>query len=194
MTNPLEDRSAALATAQKLRNAAIAVAAIVLSVALVVGLRSPASSMSLAALAEASTPLEVALQSDRPTLMEFYANWCTSCQAMAPDMAALKQEYGDRVNFVMLNVDNDKWLPEMTTYQVDGIPQFVFLNAQGEAVAGLLGEQPQIIMAADLEALVAQQPIPHQQRQGALSAIQETPTVTVQPGPRDHGASPRGNS
>ncbi|MGF1515798.1 MAG: thioredoxin domain-containing protein [Elainellaceae cyanobacterium] len=189
MTNSLEDRAAAVATAQKLRNAAIAVAAVVLSVALVIGLRNPASATSLAALAETSTPFEAALQNDRPSLVEFYANWCTSCQAMAPDMAELKQTYGDRVNFVMLNVDNDKWLPEMTTYRVDGIPHFIFLDQQGRAVADLLGEQPQIIMAADLEALAAQQSLPHQQRRGRLSEVQEQPTLVVQPGPRDHGAA-----
>ncbi|MEO0406136.1 MAG: thioredoxin domain-containing protein [Cyanobacteria bacterium P01_A01_bin.135] len=187
MTNPLEDRSAAVALSQRLRNAVIAVAAVILSVALVIGLRSPASSTSLAALAAESVPLDAALTNDRPSMIEFYANWCTSCQAMAPDMATLKAEYGDRIDFVMLNVDNDKWLPEMTAYRIDGIPHFVFLNQQGESVASLLGEQPQTVMAADLEALASQQTLPYQQRQGPLSGIQEAPAVMAQPGPRDHG-------
>ena len=189
MTHSPKDRSAAVATVQRLRNAAVAVAAIVLSVALVIGLKSPASSTSLAALAEEAVPLNVALQNGRPTVIEFYANWCTSCQAMASDMAALNKEYGDRINFVMLNVDNDKWLPEMTAYRIDGIPHFVFLNDGGETVAGLLGEQPQVVMAADLDALVAHEPIPYQQRQGQLSEIREAPAVTLQTGPRDHGQS-----
>ena len=48
---------------------------------------------------------------------------------MAPDIQQLKDSYAGRVNFVMLNVDNTKWLPEMLNYRVDGIPHFEFLAA-----------------------------------------------------------------
>ena len=72
---------------------------------------------------------------------------------MAPDIAALEGQYGDKVNFVMLNVDNTKWLPEMLKYRVDGIPHFVFLGKQGESQAEAIGDQPRTIMANNLEAV-----------------------------------------
>ena len=112
------------------RNIIIAIAAVILSVALFLGLQTEASNSSLESQVQQSTPLSVALNNHKPTLTEFYADWCTSCQAMAGDLAQIKAEYGDRLNFVMLNVDNTKWLPEMLRYRVDGIPHFLFMNEQ----------------------------------------------------------------
>jgi thiol-disulfide isomerase/thioredoxin len=158
-----------LTSGKRARNFLIVLVAIALSVALFLGLRTQTNSVSLTALDEKSTPLEVALSNGKPTLVEFYANWCTVCQAMAPDMAELEQQYTDQVNFVMLNVDNTKWLPEMLKYRVDGIPHFVFLNKQGEAIAQTIGEQPHTIMATNLEALVTDSPLPYAQRSGQVS-------------------------
>ena len=101
--------------------------------------------------------------------MEFYANWCTVCQAMAPDIDRLEQQYAQKVNFVMLNVDNTKWLPEMLKYRVDGIPHFVFLNQSGEAIAQTIGEQPHSIMATNLDALMTGSPLPYAQTSGQVS-------------------------
>ena len=98
--------------AQTLRNLVVAGAAILLTVAVFFGLRTQAATPSLAALAQTAIPYDVAQTNHRPTLLEFYADWCTACQAMAPAMVDLRQTYGDRVNFVMLNIDNDKWLPK----------------------------------------------------------------------------------
>lgn len=150
-------------TGTRLRNLLIVMVAIALSVALFLGLRSDRTTVSLTRLAQESTPLEVALSNGKPSLMEFYADWCTSCQAMAPDMARLKQEYGDAVNFVMLNVDNSKWLPEILQYRVDGIPHFVYFSQTGDAIAQSIGEQPRTIMATNLEALVAGAALPYAQ-------------------------------
>jgi len=49
----------------------------------------------------------------------------------------------DSVNFVMLNVDNTKWLPEILKYRVDGIPDFVFLNKDGLRSLRQLANNPQ---------------------------------------------------
>jgi len=156
---------------KRLTNILIALAAIALSVSLFFALRTPNNTASLAAQAAAAQPLDVALTSGKPTLMEFYADWCTSCQAMAGDLATLKKEYKDKINFVMLNVDNNKWLPEMVTYRVDGIPHFVFLDNTGKAIAQSLGEQPRSILTAKLDALIAAQPLPDGNPSGKISVI-----------------------
>lgn len=174
----------------RLRNFAIALVAILLSTALFLGLKTETAPGLLTAMAEESVPLETALSNGRPTLMEFYANWCTSCQAMAPEMQTLKQSYHDRVNFVMLNVDNSKWLPEILKYQVDGIPHFVFLNPTGEPIAQAIGEQPTSILEADLVALANNSPLPYAEATGQTSAFSAPVTVdkASKTDPRSHSS------
>ncbi|WP_036477208.1 thioredoxin family protein [Myxosarcina sp. GI1] len=168
------------------RNVLIAIVAVVLSVALFIGLQSETNSGSLEALVRRSIPLEDALSNGKPTLTEFYADWCTSCQAMAEDLSAIENSYEDRVNFVMLNVDNNKWLPEMLRYRVDGIPHFVFMDREGEAIAEAIGEQPRSILEADLEALIASNPIPYAYEKGAVSQLDKVATQKNSD-PRNHG-------
>ena len=174
----------------KIRNIVIGIVAIVLGIALVISSQTSFNDQSLEAQAQAATPLEVAISNDKPTLMEFYANWCTSCQAMSSDLAKLKQEYQGKVNFVMLNVDNSKWLPEVLNYNVDGIPNFVFLNQEGNAIAQSVGEQPLAIFQENLQALIASQPLPYASIQGTISTI--NPRNSIQVGnndnPRAHGS------
>lgn len=185
------DVSAPVSTelATRLRNLVIVLVAVVLSVAIFFGLQTGSSSGSLAAMAETATPLETALMNGKPTLMEFYADWCTSCQAMAKDMSDLKQAYGEQINFVMLNVDNSKWLPEMLHYRVDGIPHFVFLDRQGEALASTIGEQPRSIMASNLDAMLAEAELPYVRDRGRVSQVEAPLAPGASPDdPRGHGA------
>jgi thiol-disulfide isomerase/thioredoxin len=176
--------------ATRLRNLLITLVAVILSVAILVGLRTDVTSTSLPELAEESTPLEVALNNGKPSLIEFYANWCTTCQAMAPELNRIKHEYENKLNFVMLNVDNSKWLPEVLQYRVDGIPHFVFLNDQASAIAQSIGEIPPAIMEANLDALIAGIPLPYAEATGQVSAFK--PSVTPQQSntdPRAHGST-----
>jgi thiol-disulfide isomerase/thioredoxin len=177
-------------SANRIRNLLIAIAAIALGVAIFFGFQTQASSVSLEAQAEQSAPLEVALTNGKPTLTEFYANWCTTCQAMAKDLAQLKQNYAESVNFVMLNVDNSKWLPEILRYRVDGIPHFVFLNREGEAIAQTIGEQPLSVMEANLDALVANSELPYAYSTGQTSTFNAPVNAAspTQDDPRSHGA------
>lgn len=176
--------------ATRFRNFAIAIVAIVLSTAIFLGLKTETAPGLLDAMAEESTPLEVALVNGRPTLMEFYANWCTSCQAMASDMDTLRTQYREQVNFVMLNVDNSKWLPEILSYRVDGIPHFVFLGKQGDAIAQAIGEQPRSVMEANLVALVEGSDLPYAQATGQTSAFSApvSPQKQSQTDPRSHSS------
>jgi thiol-disulfide isomerase/thioredoxin len=177
--------------AQQLRNLLIVLVAVGLSLLLGFGIQQQSASPSLTALAKSAIPYETALTNGKPTLVEFYANWCTSCQAMARDMSTLKGEYGERINFVMLNVDNSKWLPEVMRYQVEGIPHFVFLDRQGSAVAGTIGEQPRIILSHNLDALIAEAPLSVQSMTGQTSAFE--PEIKASAGdPRNHGGMPAG--
>ncbi|MCG6135638.1 MAG: thioredoxin family protein [Nostoc sp. LLA-1] len=176
-------------TGARVRNFLIAIVAIALSVALVLGLRTETNSASLADLDQASTPLEVAINNGKPSIVEFYANWCTVCQKMAPDIAQLEQEYTDKVNFVMLNVDNTKWLPEMLKYRVDGIPHFVFLDNNGESIAQAIGDQPHTVMASNLDALVAGSSLPYAQTSGQVSKFSApVAPANSQDDPRSHGS------
>lgn len=176
-------------SSQRVRNFLIAIVAIALGVALFLGLKTDTNTVSLTELAKTATPLETAVSNGRPSLVEFYANWCTVCQKMTPDMAKLRQEYGKKLNFVMLNVDNTKWLPEMLKYRVDGIPHFIFLSTAGETIGQTIGDIPRSIMASNLEALIAGSPLPNIQTNGKTSEFsvpiaKETP----QDDPRSHGS------
>ncbi len=174
---------------QRLRNFAIVAIAIVLVVTLVLGVRAQNFTDSLDSQAKHAQPIDVALSNGKPTLMEFYADWCNSCQAMAPNLAAIKSQFGDRVNFSMLNVDNTKWLPEVTKYRVDGIPHFVFFDNKGTVLAQAIGEQPRQILASKLTALVAGTTLTDTATAGEVSKF--TPKVVPNGNndtPRAHGA------
>ena len=115
-------------SSNRIKNFLIAIVAIALGVALFLGLKTDSTSVSLAELGKTAIPLEVALSNGKPSLVEFYADWCTVCQKMTPDMAKLRKQYDNNLTFVMLNVDNIKWLPAMINYGVGGIPHFVSLR------------------------------------------------------------------
>ena len=170
----------------RFRNLIIAIAAITLSVAIFFGFQTQTNSTSLAAQSAQAIPFSQALDNGKPTLTEFYADWCTSCQAMAPEIAQLKKQYGNSVNFVMLNVDNSKWLPEILNYRVDGIPHFVFFDSHGQAIAQSIGEQPQSILKANLEALIADKSLPYANATGQTSDFDAPVSGNPDADPRSH--------
>ncbi|NJL83000.1 MAG: thioredoxin fold domain-containing protein [Chloroflexaceae bacterium] len=174
---------------QRLRNSLIAIAAVVLSLAIFWGVQAQATTPSLEDQAEQAMPLEAALSNGKPTLAEFYANWCTTCQAMAKDLGQLKQNYAQSLNFVMLNVDNSKWLPEILRFRVDGIPHFVYFDRSGQPIAEAIGQQPRAILDANLAALVGDRPLPYTYQAGRVSQLEGLAEPSSSPDdPRSHGA------
>jgi thiol-disulfide isomerase/thioredoxin len=109
---------------------------------------------SLRDMAQQSMPYENALRNGKPTLIEFYADWCTSCQSLAPTINYFHQQYGSQVNFVMLNVDDPQWSQQVQQYQVAGVPQFFFMRSDRTVMKTLVGRVPDSILAQLFKQLV----------------------------------------
>ncbi|WP_199348369.1 thioredoxin domain-containing protein [Microcoleus sp. FACHB-SPT15] len=108
----------------------------------------------LRAMAQQSVPYDTALSNGKPTLVEFYADWCTSCQALAPSVTKFHEQYGSQVNFVMLNVDESQWRQAVQQYHVRGVPQLFFITPDLQVLKTLIGKVPEPILAQYLEQLV----------------------------------------
>ena len=84
--------------------------------------------VTLKAMAKEAVPYDNAIANNKPTLLEFYADWCSTCQGMSPTVKDLADKYGDRVNLVMLNIDDPQWDNLVQEYKVTGIPQYTFIR------------------------------------------------------------------
>ena len=80
------------------------------------------STFLLKSFGELSVDPQIAFKNNKPTFLEFYAEWCEVCKEMAPKISALKKDYENEINFV-LNVDNQKWDNYIRKFNVNGIPQ-----------------------------------------------------------------------
>ncbi|MFO7630599.1 MAG: thioredoxin domain-containing protein [Prochlorococcaceae cyanobacterium] len=147
-------------------------------------------------LARQSLDLPVALTNGRPTLVEFYADWCEACRAMAPAMETLERRHGDSLDVVLLNVDNPRWQPEVERFEVNGIPQLELFDADGGPVGRSLGARTGSELEALVEALINKQPLPALAGVGAISRLGDqdlpasgtlAPTAASPAGPRSHG-------
>lgn len=71
------------------------------------------------------------LQSDRPVLVDFWAQWCAPCRMLAPTVEAVAEKYADSARVVKLNVDDNPGISQR--YGIKGIPTLIlFKNGKEE--------------------------------------------------------------
>lgn len=92
------------------------------------------------------------LQSDTPVLVDFWAEWCGPCKAIAPHVEALAQEYAGKVKVFKVDVDQD---PDLAVrYGVMNIPTLLLFKG-GEVVDRMVGAEPKQKIAAMLDRALA---------------------------------------
>ncbi|MBX2862060.1 MAG: thiol:disulfide interchange protein [Leptolyngbyaceae cyanobacterium MAG.088] len=110
--------------------------------------------MTLKVMAAEAMPYADAIASPNPTFIEFYADWCTTCQGMSSTVATLHQQYGGNINFVMLDIDDPQWATQVSNYGASGVPQFTLIDAQHNEIKTWVGKVPKSILASVFDQLL----------------------------------------
>ena len=76
------------------------------------------------------------LASDKPVLVDFWAEWCAPCRMLAPTVAAVAEHYGESASVVKLNVDDNPSTAQR--YGIKGIPTLILFR-QGKEVERVVG-------------------------------------------------------
>lgn len=79
------------------------------------------------------------LEADKPVLVEFGAPWCGPCKLLEPVLEELAEEYGDRVDFYTVDVDQS---PQLTVQQAVMSVPTVMLFREGKLVERMTGFRP----------------------------------------------------
>jgi thioredoxin 1 len=87
------------------------------------------------------------LASEKPIMVDFWAEWCGPCRAVSPILDQIASEHADKIDVVKLNVDDN---PETAMkYQVTSIPTMKIFRG-GEVVKTVIGAKPKPALEADL--------------------------------------------
>jgi thioredoxin 1 len=87
------------------------------------------------------------LKSNKPVLVDFWAEWCGPCRAVAPILEEIAAEHGEKISIVKLNTDEESQIA--MKYGITSIPTLnVYVN--GEVVKSIVGAKPKPALLKEL--------------------------------------------
>jgi thioredoxin 1 len=94
---------------------------------------------------------ETVINSPVPVLVDFWAQWCNPCKALAPVIDELATTYSDKIKVCKVNVDEENELAEQ--FSVMSIPTVLFFK-NGEVVNPMVGAMPKSLYVRAIETLI----------------------------------------
>ena len=104
---------------------------------------------------------------------------------MAPKVSSLKKEFENDINFVFLNVDNQKWANYIEKFAVSGIPQVNLFDKKANLISTFIGKQDEIKIRESIKNLEKEKNPYEEIINAEFSTIQENKNNEVYP--RSHG-------
>jgi thioredoxin 1 len=89
------------------------------------------------------------INSETPTLVDFYAEWCGPCKTMQPILKELKANVGDIVKIIKIDVDKNQELSNV--YKIKGVPTLILFKKDQ-----IMWRQSGVVYAKDLEQIIMQ--------------------------------------
>ncbi|MFU8947350.1 thioredoxin [Mycetocola zhadangensis] len=107
--------------------------------------------MSARAVSESTFDAEV-LKSEKPVLVDFWAEWCGPCRMVSPILDQIASEHSEKLDIVKVNVDENPQLA--MDYQITSIPALKVFKG-GEVAQTIIGAKPKAALENDLAAFLA---------------------------------------